>query len=97
MSMELDRRTGDRHAEAGTVESAPPPTEAVTPETSERPLPRKADFWIVPIPKNRRHQPGLDADAEFGFTWRINVAFAAAAVSYAAGEKRQSLTYRLYR
>lgn len=45
-----------------------------------RPI-RKKDFGIIPIPKNRRHDPKLKPEDQFAFTWRMNIVFALAAVS----------------
>jgi hypothetical protein len=81
MSIELDRRKSHHDAEAGDTALASQPTELDTAETMELPPVRKTDFWIIPIPKRRRHVPGRDAAAEFPFTWKTNAAFAAAAVS----------------
>lgn len=96
MSIELDRRRSQRDTEAGIVEAVPAPAEAITPPTADLPPVRKTDFWIIPIPKRNRHVPGLDAAAEFPFTWKTNAAFSVAAVSVLPGQPDPSLTFRLY-
>ena len=42
---------------------------------------RKRDFGFLPIPKDRRHEPGRKPEEQFVFTWRLNLLFAASAVS----------------
>lgn len=41
---------------------------------------RKRDFGIIPIPKNKRHDPNLKVHEQFEFTWRMNLILAGAAV-----------------
>ncbi|WVR05316.1 hypothetical protein IAU60_002330 [Kwoniella sp. DSM 27419] len=72
-------------SDTSTPASTAMPTSASKATTSE-PSPgisvapiRKRDFGFLPIPKNRRHDPGRKVDAEFGFTWRMNLVFASAA------------------
>lgn len=42
---------------------------------------RKKDFGFLPIPKSKRHDPNVPPEEQFGFTWRMNLVFAGAAVS----------------
>ncbi|ORX33411.1 major facilitator superfamily domain-containing protein [Kockovaella imperatae] len=47
--------------------------------SSPRTTVRKKDFGFLPIPRNRRHEPGMKPEEQFVFTWRLNLLFAGSA------------------
>ena len=63
----------------GAPDQALPDLEQDGPEDRLRRI-RKKDFWILPIPKHRRHDPSIPPEEQFGFTIWMNLVFAGAAV-----------------